>query len=226
VYHRVSTWFWIAGKREREVLLKSIEHLSKIRDVTLHFNNMLDKIKENDTTGIQEEFNYVDNIEKEADTVKRKLIEDLSKGSFHPIDREDLMRLILSSDDIAAYVKASARKLLLLLDMNYRIPGELLQHMKNMAENVLKAVEILIDAVKELTKSIEKAITLSHLVEEIEEKIDDMRIDTLKTLFMIYGREFRTECMLLKEIIDDLEMASDKCEDVSDIIRTIAVSHT
>ncbi len=226
MYHRVSTWFWIAGKREREVLLKSIEHLSKIRDVTLHFNNMLDKIKENDLSKVRGEFNYVDNIEKEADTVKRKLIEDLSKGSFHPIDREDLMRLILSSDDIAAYVKASARKLLLLLDMNYRIPGELLQHMKNMAENVLKAVEILIDAVKELTKSIEKAITLSHLVEEIEEKIDDMRIDTLKTLFMIYGREFRAECMLLKEIIDDLEMASDKCEDVSDIIRTIAVSHT
>ncbi len=222
----MSTWIWIAGKREREVILKSIEHLNKIRDVILHFNTMLEGIKENDPSKIRDEFNYVDNIEKEADTIKRRLIEDLSKGGFHPIDREDLMKLILSSDDIAAYIKASARKLFLLLDMNYSIPNEILDHMTKLSENILKANKILIDAVKELTRSIDKAITLSHLVEEIEEKIDDMRIDTFKTLFIICRERIDIKCILLKEIIDDLEMASDKCEDVSDIIRTIAVSHT
>lgn len=222
----MSTWFWIAGKREREVLLKSIEHLNKIYEVVSHFNKLLERVKENDLENIYREFREVDRIEKEADRVKRGLIEDLSRGSFHPIDREDLLRLVLASDDIAAYVKASARKLLLLLELKYSISDEVLEHIITISNNVLRAVEILIDAVKELTRSIEKAITMSHLVEEIEEKIDDLRLDALKTLLVISRNMFRTEYMLLKEIIDDLEMASDKCEDVSDIIRTIAVSHT
>ncbi len=222
----MSTWFWIAGRREREVLLKSIDHLGMVLEVCRHFNKMLTSIGENDVEGIRREFEQVDKTEKEADRVKRKLIEDLSRGSFHPIDREDLMRLILSGDDIAAYIKASARKLLLLIELGYSVPDEILQDMEIISENIVKATEILLNAVRELTKSIEKAITLTHLVEEIEEKIDDLRINTFKKLFKLYRVKDIGECMLLKEIIDDLEMASDKCEDVGDIIRTIAVSHT
>jgi len=222
----LSTWFWVAGKREREVILRSIEHLDKVMSVVNHFNQMLEHIIRGDKAGACREFSSVDNIEKEADVIKRKLIEELSRGSFHPLDREDLLRLVLSSDDIAAYIKASARKLLLLMDMGYELSVEIVQHMRSISENIVKAVKILIDAVKQLTKSLEKAITLSHLVEEIEEKIDDMRIEALKSIFRLCEKEFTGTCMMLKEIIDDLELASDRCEDVSDIIRSIAVSHS
>lgn len=222
----MSTWFWIAGKREREVLLRSINHLTRVREVVYHLKLMLEALSREKYDEARREFNTVDTVEKEADSIKRRIIDELSKGTFHPLDREDLLRLVLASDDIAAYAKAAARKLQLLVDLGHKLPVELLDDMRSMAEQIDKAVNILIDSVRELTKSIEKAITLSHMVEEIEERIDDMRIDTFKKLFKICGEKYNGMCALLKEIIDDLEMASDKCEDVGDIVRSIAVSHS
>jgi len=52
-------------------------------------------------TSLKTLFDAIESVEKEADDIKRKLIAELSSGIFHPIDRETILRLVLSSDDIA-----------------------------------------------------------------------------------------------------------------------------
>jgi len=221
----LSTWAWISGKRERDVLLKSIEHLKKIYETIDHFSRSLDSLLKRDENGYRNSFKLVDSSEEEADEIKKKIIQELSRGYFHPLDREDLLRLILSSDDIAAYVKAAARKFLILLDIKYTIPNEILVEEKNITANLLKSVDYLIKSVEALTRSLEESISYTNLVEEIEEKIDDLRIQTLEALSKACRERYGFECALLKETIDDLEMASDKCEETGDIIRSIAISH-
>lgn len=221
----MSTWAWISGKRERDVLLKSIEHLKKIYETIDHFSRSLDSLLKRDENGYRNSFKLVDSSEEEADEIKKKIIQELSRGYFHPLDREDLLRLILSSDDIAAYVKAAARKFLILLDIKYTIPNEILVEEKNITANLLKSVDYLIKSVEALTRSLEESISYTNLVEEIEEKIDDLRIQTLEALSKACRERYGFECALLKETIDDLEMASDKCEETGDIIRSIAISH-
>ncbi len=222
----VSTWSWISGKREREVLLRSIEHLNKVLETAKHLNTMLDYIYGNKLTDAVKEFKVINKAEEAADEIKRKIIDDLSRGVFHPLDREELLRLVLSSDDIAAYIKASAKKLIILIELGYRFDSEIIAKFKTISENLVKAVELVIEAVKTLTKSVEKSIMYTHMIEEIEEKIDDLKIEALKLILRTCGREFDGYCMLLKEALDDLEMASDWCEDTGDIIRSIAISHS
>jgi len=222
----LSTWSWIASRREREVLLKSLEHLSKVRDVVQHFIEMLNGIERGDLGKAAEEYRLVYTIEEDADKIKRSIIEYLSKGFLHPLDREDLMRLVLSCDDIAAYVKASARKLNLLYKLELQVPSEAVKCFKDISLEILRAVDDLVEAVKEITRSIEKTIALTHEVERIEEKIDEMRLESFKIIHSLCSESFNFKCIMLKEIIDDLEMASDKCEDVADVLRMIAVSHS
>ncbi|MBS7621781.1 DUF47 family protein, partial [Candidatus Bathyarchaeota archaeon] len=43
---------------------------------------------------------------------KEEIISEISRGPFHPIDREDIIELVLTIDDIAANLKSASRKLL------------------------------------------------------------------------------------------------------------------
>jgi len=222
----MSTWFWIASRREREIIVKSIDHLNHVKMVVQHFHDLLLSIKQKDSDKFREEYSKVDLIEKEADVIKKNIIHELSKGLFHPLDREDLLKLIIESDDIAAYVKAAARKLNILISSGFTIPDKIMDKLIEISDVLNKAVNTLLEAVSELRHSIDKTINLSHIVEEYEEKIDDLRLESLVLLRSIIGDKLSFDYLLIKEIIDDLEMSSDRCEDVADTLRMIAVSHS
>lgn len=222
----MTTWTWISGKREREVLLHSIEHLNEILLTIQHMRNMVIYIKNKEFDKASSEYKYVFQLEKDADEIKRKLIDELSKGIFHPLDREDLLRLVLTCDDIAAYVKSCGKKLEIVIEAQYSIPEEFLNYFVDVATDISKSVEYIIEAIKHLPSSISKTIEYTHRVEEIEEKIDEYRYEFLKRIASKYIDKIDIGYLLLKEAVDDLEMASDKCEDAGDIIRTIAVSHS
>lgn len=92
-----------------------------------------------------------------------------------------------------------------------------------MVEHSVKAVDTLRDAVKLLTSDPRKALQLIYIVEEIEEKVDDIRLNALEYMYRVCSRDFQVVCLLYKEIIDDIEIITDKCEDTADTIRSIAI---
>ncbi|MEM0380033.1 MAG: DUF47 family protein [Desulfurococcaceae archaeon] len=222
----MSTWSWISGRREREVLLHSIEHLTIIRHIAEHMKNMALFIRNKEFDKATDEYRNIFRLEKNADDIKRRLIDELSKGVFHPLDREDLLRLVLTCDDIAAYIKSCGKKLEIIIEAKQSIPDEFIEYYIDVSSNITNAVDYIIESIKHLPSSINKAIEYTHKIEEIEEKIDEYRYEFLKKIVFKFSDKIDIHYLLLKEAIDDLEMASDKCEDVGDIIRTIAVSHS
>lgn len=222
----MSTWTWISGKREREVLLHSIEHLNKINEIATHMKNMINYIKRKEYEKATVEYKAIFQLEREADDIKRKLIDELSKGVFHPLDREDLLRLVLTSDDIASYIKASGKRLEIIIENKYDVPTEYLDYFDFTISEIIRAIMYIIESIKTLPSSISKALEYTHKVEEIEEKIDEYRYEVLKKIAVKHSTGINIYHVLLKEALDDLEMASDKCEDTCDIIRTIAISHS
>lgn len=222
----MSSYQWFSSKIQREVISLSIEHLNKVFESAKHLYRMLQFIRENNYDNALKEYSIVRKFEEEADSIKRKIIDELSKGIFHPLDREDLSRLVLISDDIADYIKASGRKLAILLESNYEFNNEIVSLLILVVEKLLESIKILINAVETLSESLEKTIEYTHKIEEIEEEIDDIRDEALKKILLICEEKLTAHCILLKEALDDLEMASDRCEDTGDTLRTIVVSHT
>ncbi|MEM4732276.1 MAG: DUF47 family protein, partial [Desulfurococcaceae archaeon] len=107
----MSTWSWISRTRENIALELYVNLLEKIYMVVEHAVEALKAYSSTNYEKLAEEWRRVFELEREADVVKRKIIEELSKGLLHPIDREEVMRLVITSDDIASKAKAWTRRL-------------------------------------------------------------------------------------------------------------------
>jgi len=220
----VATWFWLSGLRERDIIKKSVDHVKYIVDTVNYMNEMIKHVSMEEYEKALEYFRKADEAEKKADVVKRSIIEELSRGVIHPLDREHLLRLILVSDDIAAHAKAVVRRLKIIVGMKYRIPVELMEIVKQMSQKIVEAANFVLKAIEMLGTNPRSSLLFASDIEKLEEDVDVLRIEALETLMRYCRAEFGPECIMFKELIDNLEATSDKCEDTGDMIRAIAIS--
>jgi len=199
--------------------------MQKIMAVVEEMYKTFSLFHELDRKGVEENFRKVFEYERQADEVKRSILDELSKGVFHPINREEIIRLIMTADDIAAHAKASTRKL------NFIPPEKLTENlreaMKTFAVNLVKITEGVNNAFNALEHDPKMAIQASQKVETMEEKIDDFRIESVIPEFLLWCSKSKDVglCLLLKETLDGMENCADRCEDLADVIRDIALSY-
>lgn len=160
--------------------------------------------------------------EVELDKLRRVVLEELVDNKLPATYREDLKRLIHHLDEFADQVKDSARSL--------KILGWP-QFPKEIMAQYLKMSGDLVDAVKMLGDCMEALGTIPFQVEEMAERVDfhEGRVDEeyLKTkmLFMKYRRELDpATLMVLRDLLDFMEQASDTCARTADYLRTLAAS--
>ncbi len=216
-----STWSWLSRRRHSEIVSKYLEHLDKILETVKHTQKLVQAYSRGDREELEKQYQNVFESERQADEIKRKIIDELSTEFFHPIDREELIRLVLTTDGVAAYSKLASRGLLLVLDrkIDQRIVEKLLQ----ISEKVVESVELLKQAALELLKNPKNSLKLADQVEKLEEEVDDIRVDALKLVLEYCDQTSTSLCIIAKELVDALENASDKCEEAADVIRSIAL---
>ncbi|MFN3268562.1 MAG: DUF47 domain-containing protein [Zestosphaera sp.] len=170
---------------------------------------------------VKNEWHEVFKYEKEADDVKRKILTELSREIFHPIDREELVRLVLTSDDVAAYAKGWGRRLSLIDPTN--LPENTLTKLRKMAENVHKSTLLMKNAAEKLLINPKEVLNISNEIERLEEETDDIIHEVFKEILNYCEESKISQCLMLKEVMDSIENSADKCEDVADVLRSIAL---
>jgi uncharacterized protein len=162
----------------------------------------------------------VKQIEHECDEITHAVVEGLHKTFITPIDRNDIYTLITKMDDIMDFVEAAADRLAL-----YEIPtmtkevGDLARCLVASAEHVLGAVS----SIRDLGKP--NGI-LQHCIEinRLENVADTILRSALARLF----REEKDPIAVIKwkEIYETLESATDRCEDVANIIEGVVLENS
>lgn len=220
----MSTWIRHGGRKLEELVSKSIKHLETVTESIKSLLDMVNYLREDRVEDAVKQFNRVNELEHSADNLKREIMRELRMGFLHPLDREDILKLIITADDIAAYTKATARRIVILNNVGCKAPRKIVDYLYDIVEKSANAAEILYKAVQALTRNIDETLTLVDKVEEIEEEIDEIRMKALEELYNICREKMTIDCILLKEIIDDAENISDKAEDTGDILRIIATT--
>ncbi len=222
-----SVWGWISRRREEAILEMELRHLRHIRDVAEAVVALLESL-DRGAEAVEEAYRRVKEAERSADRVKDEIIEDLSRGVFHPIDREELLRLVLVGDDIADHLNAGARRLLLYSRVEaHPPPREVLEGMREIAGIALESVGLLIEAVSVLRRDPRRAVELARRVERLEEKADEARSRAEEHLVRWCNEAGRPgSCVTLHKALESLETATDKCEDTGDVVRSIAVLYS
>jgi hypothetical protein len=174
---------------------------------------------------IMEHFTNLDNwaqevhqLENDGDILTHDIIKKLNKTNITPIDREDIHALASTLDDILDFIWGTAARLAI-----FRMK-ESTKEAVIMSKELLTTVELVHKAIKKLEEK-----NYSHMQEycieinKLENKIDRVFRDALGHLF----DEIKDPILVIKwkEIYEHLENASDKCEDVADILESIAIKN-
>jgi predicted phosphate transport protein (TIGR00153 family) len=141
------------------------------------------------------------------------------------MDREDIIRLVLTMDDIAANIKAASTKLLYVDPVN--IPDNVKENTVELVNMVYNIVMSFGDALQGLIEGSKDVLKLADNVERKEEAIDEFRVVLIAKVLEWGEKSQRISALLmLKESIENLEEAADRTEDAADIIRGIVAVGT
>lgn len=158
--------------------------------------------------------------EHKNDEYTHQIFIELGKNFITPFDREDIHQLATSLDDIADYIYASSRKIL-----QYNISENDI-YMKELSEISHKSIKALADAVTKLRsmKNISQIKQDCVMVNSLENSADDVLDNAIINLFSNDQRP-AIEIIKFKDVYEDLEVISDKCEDASNVIESIIIKY-
>ncbi len=161
----------------------------------------------------------IEDGEHTNDEFTHQIFVELGKNFITPFDREDIHYLATSLDDIADYIYASSKKIL-----NYNIT-ENDEYMREMAEISQKSIKTLADAVVKLRsmKNISQIKQDCVLINSLENDADDVLEKAIINLFSNVTDPIKV--VKLKDVYEDLEVISDKCEDASNVIESIIIKY-
>ncbi len=160
-------------------------------------------------------------VEHEGDELVHRLMERLNKTFITPLDREDIYELCSRLDDVLDYVDAVAKRL---VTFKISIPTpqsvELSRIILRSSEEVSRGISLLRDLRRH-----EEIIRQCAKINQLENDADQVMRDALNTLFNGEMRD-PIEVIKWKDLYEHLEMATDRCEDVANIIETVLVKYS
>ena len=156
-------------------------------------------------------------IEHEGDEITHEIIRRLNTTFVTPFDREDIHRLASSLDDVLDHIEAAAEYLQL-----YRIDQPLPQ--------MLSIAKILSEAAGKSAAAMPNLRKMKNLetywveINRLENESDRAYRRTIAELF---SGDFKAmDVLKYKEIIEEVEQAVDRLEDVANTIESIYLKHS
>lgn len=162
----------------------------------------------------------MEDLEHANDDLTHKIFVELGRNFITPFDREDIHSLAMSLDDIADHIYASAKKINF-----YKVTPNNDQGILKMADAIHDAVLAVNQAVKELRnlKNTQKIVECVIKINSVENHADDIFDMSIEKLFD--SDIDAKELIKKREIYQIMEIATDKCEDVGNVIESIVVKY-
>jgi predicted phosphate transport protein (TIGR00153 family) len=214
---------WFAPKRGENVLVMVEEHLELTQQAVQDLYKMVEASANRLKKDSKSFFQSVSQLEMKADTLRRMMVEELTKSEMFPEEREDLMELVRAVDWVADWSKEAGRILVIIPFDD--APDEMKQAALNMCKANVDCVGVLGDCVQTLhEKNSAEALNLADKVEILEEELDELYSAARSHLANLEYPGFSVGALiLLNEFLDALETIADWCENTADIVRAIAV---
>jgi len=161
----------------------------------------------------QEKGDFVKVKEKEADAIRRQLVEDINCTFITPIDRDDLYRLSTSIDDLADYAWTTVKEVRI-----YDIHPD--QHLLTMAQTLLKMADGLLICTQKLEKDHAGVAAEATKVKKLE---NTLNVQFHQSIAELFEEEDIKKILKYREIYNHMNHAADKGDFSADILLDIVV---
>lgn len=155
-------------------------------------------------------------VEHKCDYLTHEIIQRLNKTFVTPIDREDIHAMAKALDDVMDSID----------DVATLIPLYRIEHLREGTRELARLIALQCDELRQALEALEKRDHVLNFVVQI----NDHEGEADRIHQQAVGRLFDEESdpitvMKWKEIFDMLEDATDRCEDVANLLENIVVKH-
>ena len=159
-------------------------------------------------------------LEHQGDVITHEIIARVHRSFVTPIDREDITLLAHSLDDVMDFIEAAGRTANLYHIAQPREPA------RELARIVVKIANKLNEVVPRLRRRDQYFWILQQCVEinTLENDADDVQHAALAQLFEVCTTD-TCEVIKWREIYEHLENATDRGEDVANVLEGIVLKH-
>ncbi|HDN18319.1 MAG TPA: DUF47 family protein [Candidatus Bathyarchaeota archaeon] len=214
---------WLRERRKIRIMELLLEHSRRTVEVVEECGRMIEYSLTKDDEKLRKSFERQEQMEREADYVRRRIMEELAKGELPPEEREFMMRLSRQLDYVADYAHGVGR-ILNFLPLS-KFDEELQNEIREMRDKVNECANNLDKVFRCISENrLKEALEYADKVERLEEEVDTLHMETRITLMK--DKYANMDCRLITFIIDFLEAledTSDRCEDTCDQARVVIV---
>ncbi|MGD0214420.1 MAG: DUF47 family protein [Terriglobales bacterium] len=166
---------------------------------------------------VETQIEQIHRIEREGDELTHAILTKLNQTFITPLDREDIHELASKLDDVLDFINASVARIQM-----YRIKtpppaaGQLAAIILMQCQELQKAVSLMQ----------KNGNILAHCVEinRLENEADQVSQQAIATLFD--HEKDPINLIKIKELLECLERATDKAEDVANVLETVVLKNT
>ncbi|HEY5594454.1 MAG TPA: DUF47 family protein [Nitrospiria bacterium] len=156
-------------------------------------------------------------VEHQGDTITHDIIHKLNQTFITPIDREDIYALSSALDDVLDLIESVSDRMVM-----YKIK-EPTETARRLAGIIFKSAEEIVKGVG-LLKALGDVRPYCIEINRLENEADRVSRDAVADLF----ENVRDPILVLKwkELYEHLEEATDRCEDVANILENIVLKNS
>jgi predicted phosphate transport protein (TIGR00153 family) len=173
----------------------------------------------NDWEHVEGKVAEITELEHKGDTITHEIMSRLNRTFVTPFDREDIVQLAHSLDDVTDFIHSAADAMLL-----YKVerPGE---RAKELADIIVQGTEEIEKVLPQLKRRIVLSSVLKRCVEinRLENLADRVYRSAIAELFN--DSTDMAHIIKWREIYAHMESATDRCEDVADVLEGVAIKH-
>lgn len=193
---------------------KAADNIVHISDLLLHC------VKEPNTEKREAIIKEIEHAEHIGDEITHEIMNNLNTVFITPFDREDIHYLASTIDDVADHVKDAALRIKLYKPNN--VPSAVIKMAELISEGAVK-VKAAIEELRDM-RNIERLRKMIIEINNVENQSDAIFELALTDLFA--NEKDPIEIIKIKDIIAKMESASDRCEDIANVIESIIVKTT
>ncbi len=171
-----------------------------------------------DFTDVQQKAKRIKELEHAGDNLTHQIFEHLNKTFITPLDREDIHNIASRLDDVIDLIDTAVNRMLL-----YKIPAPT-DDARGLADCLVQATQAVGDAIGKLRnlKDADAVLKLCVVIHTHENTGDRLVQHALAALFESHSP---VDIIKWKDIYQDLETATDRCEDVANALEAVVLKN-
>lgn len=198
--------------KEEKFFVMFRELAKDIVEAAVALKNMLDNFSDPHKSQHQ-----IKEIEHKCDTHTHEVLRKLNKSFITPFDREDIYSLASALDDVVDIIDAASQHIIV-YHIDYITPEA-----KELGFIILKACQTVEKAIDILEKHPKQISDFCVEINSLENEADRVRSDAISRLFN--EEEDPITLIKWKEIYENLELVTDKCEDVANVLESVVMKN-